>query len=117
MRSMRHLAAVMSLASLGAVVRSDFGDVLVVDETTPTHDATGRQYVAVDHSTKPERMITTADVARIHQAEQRRARKVARQARGFVTSQLATASDASVVEGDKSREEPLPPPSTDQGEG
>lgn len=38
----------------------------------------------VDRSTKPDRVATAADEERISQAAERRARKVARQAKGFV---------------------------------
>lgn len=72
MRNLSAAAAVMALATLGAR-----GDILVVDER-PMRAPKRRQPV---RAAKPE--PTEADNERIRQAAERRARKIARQARGF----------------------------------
>lgn len=83
MRSLSNMAAMMALASIGSIARTDYGDVLIVDERQT--DDTIRERTRVDRSTNPDKVADAGDLERIRQAAERRARKAQRQARGFVT--------------------------------
>ena len=107
MRSLGNMAMLMAFASIGTIARTDFGDVLIVDDTRG-NDTIGGPLPKVDRSTKPDRVIDAGGVERLRLAAERRARKAKRQARGFVNNEAASAAHAAQVP-QPFRDEPLPP--------